>query len=73
MKEPLFGKTLSELKKVSEDAGLPGYAARQISEWLYKKNAATFDEMTNLSKKTGRCFPKNMCWAYRRQQKFSKA
>jgi 23S rRNA (adenine2503-C2)-methyltransferase len=51
MKEPLFGKTLSELKKVSEDAGMPGYAARQISEWLYKKNAASIDEMTNLSKK----------------------
>ncbi len=28
--------------------GLPPYAARQLSDWLYRKNAASFTEMLNL-------------------------
>ncbi len=51
-KQPLFGKTPDELKKLVLSHGLPAYTARQIGEWLYKKNARTFDEMTNLSKQT---------------------
>jgi len=30
---------------------LPGYAAKQIADWLYKKEIFSIDEMTNLSKK----------------------
>jgi len=51
MKEPLFGKTLSELQVIIKQAGLPGYAAKQLAAWLYKKRVTSFEEMTNLSKK----------------------
>lgn len=50
MTQPLFGKTLSELREILAEAGLPAYNARQMAEWLYKKNADTFEEMSNLSK-----------------------
>lgn len=50
-KESLFGKTLSELKQVVAEAGLPSYTASQIAEWLYKRNVSSFDEMTNISLK----------------------
>ena len=52
MKDTLFGKTLSELQKITENLGLPKYNARQISDWLYKKNIISVNEMTNLSVKT---------------------
>ncbi len=51
MQEKLFGKTLEELTTLTENLGLPSYSARQISEWLYKKEVSSIDEMTNLSKK----------------------
>ena len=50
-KEVLFGKTLNELIAVTKSAGLPGYSAKQIADWLYKKEISTINEMTNLSKK----------------------
>lgn len=50
-KEKLFGKTLDELIVVTKGLGMPGFAAKQISDWLYKKEIRTVDEMTNLSKK----------------------
>jgi 23S rRNA (adenine2503-C2)-methyltransferase len=50
-KEKLYGKTLNELIAVTKRIGLPGFAARQIADWLYKKEISTIDEMTNLSKK----------------------
>ena len=51
MKEVLFGKTLDELKKVTATLRLPGYSAKQIAGWLYKRNIGNISEMTNLSKK----------------------
>jgi 23S rRNA (adenine2503-C2)-methyltransferase len=50
-KEKLFGKTLNELIAVTKRIGLPGFAARQIADWLYKKEISSIEEMTNLSKK----------------------
>ncbi len=50
-KEKLFGKTLNELIAVTKSIGLPGYSAKQIADWLYKKEISSIDEMTNLSKK----------------------
>ncbi|MFW5656083.1 MAG: 23S rRNA (adenine(2503)-C(2))-methyltransferase RlmN [Bacteroidota bacterium] len=50
-KEKLFGKTLDELKALVSDLGLPAFNAKILAEWLYKKGVASFDEMTNLSKK----------------------
>jgi len=49
-KEKLFGKTLSELSIVVKDLGLPAFTAKQLADWLYKKNIQSIDEMTNLSK-----------------------
>lgn len=51
-KEKLFGKTLDELIAVTKQVRLPGYAARQIADWLYKKEITEIEEMSNLSKKT---------------------
>ena len=50
-REKLYGKTLNELIAVTKRIGLPGYSARQIADWLYKKEITSADEMTNLSKK----------------------
>ncbi|HPR59187.1 MAG TPA: 23S rRNA (adenine(2503)-C(2))-methyltransferase RlmN, partial [Bacteroidales bacterium] len=49
-KPSLFGKTLNELLQVVKELGLPGFTARQIADWLYKKEISSMDEMTNLSK-----------------------
>jgi len=46
----LFGKSLKEIKNIVRHTKLPSYTAKQISDWLYKKNIASIDEMTNLSK-----------------------
>lgn len=51
-KEKLYGKTLNELVSVTKQIGLPGFSAKQIADWLYKKEISSIDEMTNLSKKT---------------------
>lgn len=50
MKDCLFGKTLTELQEVVINLGLPRYTAAQIADWLYKKNASSIEEMSNLSK-----------------------
>lgn len=51
VKEKLYGKTLNELIAVTKRVRLPGFAARQIADWLYKKEISSIEEMTNLSKK----------------------
>lgn len=51
-KEKLYGKTINELIVVTKRIGLPGFAAKQLSDWLYKKEIQSIDEMSNLSKKT---------------------
>ncbi len=50
MKEKLFGKTLTELQQITNQLGLPKFAAKQITDWLYKKKVSSIEEMTNLSK-----------------------
>ncbi len=51
MSEPLFGKTLTELQEITNQLGLPKFTAKQLSQWLYNKQASSFEQMTNLSKK----------------------
>lgn len=51
MKESLFGKTLTELQDLVVELGLPKFTAKQITDWLYKKQISSIDEMTNLSLK----------------------
>lgn len=55
-KQVLFGKTLKELKEIVSELGLPGFIAKQLAEWMYKKHVASFDQMTNLSKKARHLF-----------------
>ncbi len=50
-KKVLFGKTLNELQELVLELGLPKFTAKQICDWLYKKEVSSIDEMTNLSKK----------------------
>ena len=50
-KIPLLGMTLLELKNLAAHNGMPAYAAKQISDWLYKRKVGSIDEMTNLSVK----------------------
>jgi 23S rRNA (adenine2503-C2)-methyltransferase len=48
MKENLFGRTLDGLRAVTDEVGLPSFAARQLAEWIYHKGETSFDRMTNL-------------------------
>lgn len=45
----IFGMDLAELNSVLKPYNLPNYRAKQIAEWLYRKSAASFADMTNLS------------------------
>ncbi|MDY0200399.1 MAG: 23S rRNA (adenine(2503)-C(2))-methyltransferase RlmN [Tenuifilaceae bacterium] len=48
-KKPLFGLTLSQLTDLVLTEGLPKFTAKQIADWLYKKDIDSIDQMTNLS------------------------
>ena len=41
---------LAELKAYMEGLGEKGFRAKQIYEWLHKKQVSSFDEMSNISK-----------------------
>ena len=45
----LFGLDISQLTELGTELGGPRYLGRQIAEWLYKKDATSFDDMTNVS------------------------
>ncbi len=47
----LLGKTFDELKTIVSELGMPSFTAKQLSEWLYKKRAISFTEMSNISLK----------------------
>ncbi|MDR0954297.1 MAG: 23S rRNA (adenine(2503)-C(2))-methyltransferase RlmN [Rikenellaceae bacterium] len=49
--EWLFGKTLTELEAIVLGLGMPRFTARQVADWLYKKQVASIEEMSNLSLK----------------------
>ena len=50
MKINLVGKAPEELVNIAKEEGLPGFAGKQIAQWLYGKRARSIEEMTNLSK-----------------------
>ena len=50
MKERLLGKTPEELKAIALEVGLPGFAGKQMAQWLYQKRVRSIEQMTNLSK-----------------------
>ena len=47
----LLGKTLYEIQQITANIGMPKFAAKQITSWLYEKKVNSIDEMTNLSLK----------------------
>ncbi len=49
-KQALYGKTLSEIKEIATNLKFPSFSAKQIADWLYKKEISSIDEMTNLPK-----------------------
>lgn len=51
--------SLDELLEVTESLNLPRFRAKQIYEWLHKKLATSFDEMTNLDKKLRQTLKEN--------------
>ena len=52
MKEKIDIRNISveELQKFCKDNNLPKFRAQQVEEWLWKKGATSFAEMTSLSK-----------------------
>jgi len=46
----ILSMNLAELEGLMAEMNQPLYRARQIFEWLHKKNAVEFSDMTNLSK-----------------------
>lgn len=51
-KKDIRALSLDELKTIFTENGDKTFRAKQVYEWLWKKSARTFDEMTNLSKTT---------------------
>ena len=50
MKDVLFGKTLTQLQDLVLGLGLPKFTAKQLTDWLYKKDVTSIEDMLNLSK-----------------------
>ena len=49
-KAPLTGETLDSLTEKLRAQGEPAFRAKQILDWVYKKRARTWDDMSNLPK-----------------------
>ncbi|MDR1739679.1 MAG: 23S rRNA (adenine(2503)-C(2))-methyltransferase RlmN [Bacteroidales bacterium] len=54
IKQNLLGLSPKEIKELIDElpqgaAKLPAYISKQIAEWIYKKHAVSFSEMTNIS------------------------
>ena len=47
----LLGMTLPELREVAKQMGMPVFTAKQMAEWLYRKQVTDIDGMTNISVK----------------------
>ena len=48
-REPLYGKTLSQLQDICTELSLPRFNAKQIARWLYVRRVQDISEMTDLS------------------------
>lgn len=45
---PLVGHTSLELEQMLSEMGEPAFRGRQVARWLYRRNASSFEEMTDL-------------------------
>jgi len=61
MKEEIWGKTFPEIQELVRREGFPAFAAGQITDWLYKKNTSSFQEMTNISGKNRGILEEKYC------------
>ncbi len=50
MNEPIQSLNISQIAQVVADLGQPKFRAKQLVDWLYRKNVASYSEMTNLPK-----------------------
>ncbi len=50
VKPDLVGMNLDQIKSILVEAGEKPFRAKQLYEWIYRKGALSFDEMTSLSK-----------------------
>jgi len=50
IKTVLAGLTYKEIEEFILNIGEPGFRAKQLQQWIYRKPAVEFDQMTNLSK-----------------------
>jgi len=48
----MLGMTLDEIRAETDTYNLPPFNAREIALWINRRGANSFDEMTNISKKT---------------------
>ncbi len=72
-KEPLYGKTLSELETICTQMALPKFVSKQIANWLYTNRVTTIDEMANLSAKARLSLNENYCVGLTPPQKESES
>ncbi len=63
-KLPLLGLTLTQLRSVAADMGLPSFVGSQMADWIYVKRVATIEEMTNLSKQARARLAEKYCIGY---------
>jgi len=47
-KASIYGETLESISSKLVSIGMPAFRARQVMDWLYKKNARDFESMSNL-------------------------
>lgn len=54
--------TLGELETECRELGEKPFRARQVYEWLHKKQVLAYDEMTNIPKNLREKLEKNLSW-----------
>jgi len=54
--------TLPEIEGFFREKNEKSFRAKQVHEWIWKKNCRSFQEMTNLSRKTRRLLEDNFCF-----------
>ena len=47
----ILGMNTTELQAIVLELGMPKFTAKQIAQWVYQRQATSFDEMTNISKR----------------------
>lgn len=47
-KKPIYGENLDSLQRRLAEMGEPRFRAKQVLDWLYKKRARSWEEMSNL-------------------------